>query len=335
MILLAMSLYVLIRAHVFSAEPLRTAPPRHNILSALAIAMIFLIYLFAGSATASLGHFLPATQRSSLVEIIAGISAIIATCAFSTRWFETGISGLGAAARNIPRGMVLGVLSFIAIIPILFIVLDTTDIVAKKITHKLPPVHPALKAMANDHSHISVALLVLIVVVIAPISEELFFRGLIQSWIGQKLARATAKSTHTSDSCAGTDSSDWVPPHLADKPAVNEFKHAVDENTSVIPVDPGLGPPLSTAVPPPRCWPQAPWLPRNRWFAILITAAIFAGVHYLVTPGYDEWFPSLFLLGVALGYIYERTGNIWTDITMHACFNLIPTLLVLSGVKPK
>ncbi len=329
-----MSFYVLIRAGVFSAGPLQAAPPRNNILSFLAILFIFLIYMFTGGTAAIFAHYLPKTQQSSLIEIVAGLSAIAATCAFSTRWFEKSLTGLGVTAGNIPRGMLTGVLSFAAILPILFVILDVTEVIAKKVTHKLPPVHPALKAMADDHSHISVALLVLIVVVIAPISEELFFRGLIQSWIAQKLAGMGVKSTRQPDPPqAYRDNLPW---ETQDAGMTVETSSAAapggaENNTAYADPDPAL--PWTAA--PPRRWPEALWLPRSRWIAILITAAIFAGVHYMVTPGYDEWFPSLFFLGVALGYIYERTGNIWTDITMHACFNLIPTLLILSGVKPK
>jgi membrane protease YdiL (CAAX protease family) len=330
MILLAMSFYVLIRAGVFSGRPLQVAPPRHNILSFLAILLIFLIYMFIGSGAAIFAQDLPKTQQSTFIEIVAGLGAIVATCVLATRWFETSLTGLGVAAGNIPRGVITGVLSFAAITPILFVVLDVTEIMAKKITHKLPPVHPALKAMADDHSHVSVALLVLMVVVIAPISEELFFRGLIQSWIAQKFAGMEVKTTPENHSYR--NALPWQTPDVS-VPATTSssaLDSGVEHDTNS--ADSSNASPWPVA---PRRWPDALWLPRSRWIAILITATIFAGVHYLVTPGYDEWFPSLFLLGVALGYIYERTGNIWTDITMHACFNLIPTLLILSGVKPK
>ncbi len=316
-ILLTISLYVLIRTGVFSAAPLRNAPQRTNILSFAAIAVVFLVYVLAGGTFAILARYLPPTQQSSAIEIVSGLSAIAAACAFGTRWFEKGLSGLGIAARNIPRGVGLGILSFGIITPILYLVLVMTETVARDMTHKLPPVHPALKAMATDHSHVSVGLLVVLVVVIAPISEELFFRGLIQSWLCQKLAGVSVKSPAAPDSHAYAISA----PREGDDPA-SLADLAVRK---AVFTDGGDSSP----------WPLGQWLPRNRWIAILITATVFAGVHYAVTPGYIEWFPSLFLLGVALGYIYELTGNIWTDITMHACFNLVPTLLILSGVKPK
>jgi len=49
---------------------------------------------------------------------------------------------------------------------------------------------------------------------------------------------------------------------------------------------------------------------------MMLAAGLFAAVHAWYT-----W-PQIFFLGVCLGYVYERTGNLWATITMHAMFNL-------------
>ncbi len=54
----------------------------------------------------------------------------------------------------------------------------------------------------------------------------------------------------------------------------------------------------------------------GRWIAILITSLLFAMVHLE-----SAFLAPLFLLAVGLGYVYERTGNLWASITMHAMFN--------------
>ena len=59
------------------------------------------------------------------------------------------------------------------------------------------------------------------------------------------------------------------------------------------------------------------------WLAILITSALFAIVHPLWTA------PIIFFLSVALGYVYERTGNLWVPIGLHALFNATSTALYL------
>jgi len=59
------------------------------------------------------------------------------------------------------------------------------------------------------------------------------------------------------------------------------------------------------------------------WIAIFITAILFASIH-------DWWeMPSIFVLAIALGYVYERTGNLWACITLHALFNCTEIALFL------
>ncbi len=55
------------------------------------------------------------------------------------------------------------------------------------------------------------------------------------------------------------------------------------------------------------------------WPAILATSVIFAAIH---APIYKDM-PALFLLSVALGYNYERTGRLLSPILMHTIFNAV------------
>ncbi len=318
-ILSAMSLSVLILAGVFSAKPLAAAPVRRNTLDYLILLFVLMLYFFFTFLSAPVAlHFMPMVQAASLADVIGRTAAVTAIFLICTRFFEKGASGLGVSISLIPKGIMIGALSFVAITPILYSLLALTQALATHITHKMPPVHPMLKALATDHSASSLAFLSFLIVVAAPISEELFFRGLIQSWLGQKLAILTANASQE-------------PENDARRSAVERIGHFFE--IIFTSTRHATAPTAEESV--TKRWPTEPWLPRTRWIAILITATLFAGMHFAVAKGYDEYFPVLFLLGVALGYIYERTGNIWTDITMHACFNLIPTVLILCGVKPK
>ncbi|KAG6429706.1 hypothetical protein SASPL_107759 [Salvia splendens] len=74
------------------------------------------------------------------------------------------------------------------------------------------------------------------------------------------------------------------------------------------------------------------WLPMP--LAVLVSAAVFAGVH--LTPGE---FPQLFVLGTALGLTYAQTRNLLAPITIHALWNsgviLLLTFLQLQGYDIK
>jgi membrane protease YdiL (CAAX protease family) len=54
---------------------------------------------------------------------------------------------------------------------------------------------------------------------------------------------------------------------------------------------------------------------RMPWLAVIITSVLFSLVHH-----WSIWLP-IFTLSVCLGYMYERTGNLWVSVLMHAMFN--------------
>ncbi|MEM1447200.1 MAG: type II CAAX endopeptidase family protein [Planctomycetota bacterium] len=69
---------------------------------------------------------------------------------------------------------------------------------------------------------------------------------------------------------------------------------------------------------------------KARWTAIVIASAVFASVHLGATTWHA--LPGLFVLGVALGWIYERTGSLLPVYLAHAAFNGLNIAMVLSGV---
>ncbi|HEY7087449.1 MAG TPA: CPBP family intramembrane glutamic endopeptidase [Tepidisphaeraceae bacterium] len=50
--------------------------------------------------------------------------------------------------------------------------------------------------------------------------------------------------------------------------------------------------------------------------AVLLTSAVFTLFH-----GEFWMMPPIFLLSLILGWVYERTRNLWATIVIHACFN--------------
>lgn len=72
--------------------------------------------------------------------------------------------------------------------------------------------------------------------------------------------------------------------------------------------------------------------PTARWVGIIITALLFGAVH-----GELAFVFPLFVLAVGLGYVYERTGNLWACIFIHGAFNAMQigifTLKLFHGKK--
>jgi membrane protease YdiL (CAAX protease family) len=59
----------------------------------------------------------------------------------------------------------------------------------------------------------------------------------------------------------------------------------------------------------------------DRWTAILFTSIVFACIHLGAVPAYG--LVPLFVLSVAMGLAYERTGRLGVPILMHAMFNAL------------
>jgi membrane protease YdiL (CAAX protease family) len=55
----------------------------------------------------------------------------------------------------------------------------------------------------------------------------------------------------------------------------------------------------------------------HRWAAIVVTGTLFGFVH-MTTP---QYVPALILLGILLGFLYERTGSLAVPVLVHMLFN--------------
>ena len=60
------------------------------------------------------------------------------------------------------------------------------------------------------------------------------------------------------------------------------------------------------------------------WVAIAVTSILFAIMHAIPT----HW-PTLFVLGICLGYSYEKSGSLFRPIFIHAIFNAASVIGVL------
>ncbi len=68
--------------------------------------------------------------------------------------------------------------------------------------------------------------------------------------------------------------------------------------------------------------------PGGRWLVLVVAAAVFSVVHV----GAVHWMqlPVLFVLGLLLGGLYERTGSLVVPIVVHMVFNAVSTALFVA-----
>ena len=290
------AIFFLFDLGVFSPQPLDDAPTRQSAFSLPLVGAVIVLYMMLQMAVAAAGAGIGVVPRSMLVPetspatqpdtttasatapapsqaentvIVNGIVAvtvgltIIPVLLILPRLFRERWSGWGLHLRQLPKGILLGLGGLLIIFPILQAFAVGLDEIYRHFLQHGMSEHATFEAMNEPLSPGGQCVLIFGAIIVAPIYEEIFFRGIIQ--------------------------------------------------TTLIQYGWGL------VLPQWGRWGGIPTGYRpsalHRWGGILVTSAAFAGMHQ-----WDQA-PIIFILSLALGYVYERTGNLWAAIALHMAFN--------------
>ncbi|MBN1766495.1 MAG: CPBP family intramembrane metalloprotease [Sedimentisphaerales bacterium] len=206
-------------------------------------------------------------QRSFLFLGGGQLILVFVLLVFGKIRFTDGLRGFGMNLKEgakIPRLAVMYslVISGLTLLALLLTLL-ACDYFGYKETYR----HEFLDLLDQDPPVGGLVILIVMPVVIAPLMEELMFRGLIQNFIVFTFA------------------------------ALRKGYHPLGVSDQTIIVDTGD---LS---------------PARRWLAIFIATVPWALMH-----GWQHW-PALMVLGMGLGYCYERYGSLLIPIAVHSLFN--------------
>ncbi|MDH4238758.1 MAG: CPBP family intramembrane metalloprotease [Phycisphaerae bacterium] len=207
-------------------------------------------------------------QRAFLNNLIycAGAIVVMAVIIFLARaGFARRLKGFGLNIRSIHKDFFAAFLNLLSVWPLIMAAITLTMLIGKLIFGPEYQIsqHEQLE-LITAYPRWQLRILVFVVaVVIAPVLEEMIFRGLFQTVI-----RSFFESR---DSKLETRSRIWLP--------------------------------------------------------VFISSGLFSIVHGNV----PHW-PALFLLGVCLGYAYEKSGSLFRPIFIHAFFNAITITFVLLEV---
>jgi membrane protease YdiL (CAAX protease family) len=174
--------------------------------------------------------------------ILADLIALAALLGATRIVLPNGLEQLGIAWNRLPKGLAGGILGIIIVLPLVLYAENATEFLWDHLHLQTPSAHKLLQIFQEKKSSTGLrAMIIVSATLVAPVAEEVFFRGFVQTFLRYTFKR--------------------------------------------------------------------PWL------AVVVTAAFFALVH--------EWWeaPPIFFLAVCLGYAYERTGNLWISIIIHALFN--------------
>ena len=176
--------------------------------------------------------------------LLAGVTIHIVVAERGGRLRDLGIRG------TFFGGIGIGLAAFLAVQPFLWLVEMLEERAARSGWIPDIPVQQILQVILKTHSAWVLALAAIVAVVVAPISEELLFRGFLQPALGR-----------------------WT----------------------------------------------------GRWLAIILSAAFFAVAHMDLYA-----MPMLLALGIALGYVYDRTRSLAAPVALHMAFNGMTLLSVFA-----
>lgn len=190
-----------------------------------------------------------------------------------------------------PRDVLLGLIAAGMLLPPLFVFQAV-------LSQLVPYEHPVLDIIRDAGTPWIFAAMAFSTVIVAPLTEEFFFRGLLQGWL-QRIA--TGRESF--------EQSERVP----DTPALE----VSDSRTELL------------EQPPPRGKVSGEEVSRWPYWPIFVSSVLFGLVHF----GHGAAPIALFFLACGLGYLYRITGSLWPCVIVHMVLNAISTSLAILSVS--
>jgi membrane protease YdiL (CAAX protease family) len=210
--------------------------------------------------------------------------------------FRAGAADLGLPQSwcQFRRDVLIGVVAFLAsLAPVYAVQFVMTTVFTPE------HMHPLIEDLQENFTPALIVAAVATAVVAAPVHEEIVFRLILQGWLERKLLK---NSTRTAAAPGGDD-------------ATSPLAAGAGDASFVAGEDVGGGPTFDAA--PEASAGDVELTRLRRWAPVVISAILFALAHL----GHGVAPFSLFPLGLALGYVYQRTHRIVPSIVCHMLFN--------------
>ena len=253
----------------------------------------------AAAETIDFDRLIPAIVVQALATLLATFltmgwmavrGATPAICGWLPKWRDLWIGGVGVIMILPPIYLLQGVLVYF---------IDYN--------------HPLIDVLSSPQSWKIIAAMAISSSLVAPLTEEFFFRGLVQGWLqnlrllpGRRYAHLPATEEFLSTTSGGDAS------RLTSVPLESSAPYAT----------PMPGENEGVRLPQPVKADDAAGV--ARW-PIIVSSAAFALAHFGQGPAPI----SLFFLAIGMGYLYRQTGRIWAGVFVHFFLNALTTLVTV------
>ncbi|MES1213621.1 MAG: CPBP family intramembrane glutamic endopeptidase [Singulisphaera sp.] len=241
----------------------------------------------------------PATERTFAL-VAASASGTFLAMLGAISWLRfrgASLADLGLDGSRLSRDFQLGVAGFVvASMPIY--------IIQYLAARYIPAHHPVTDIFQASPNPMMLLVTVVSAVVVAPMTEEFFFRVLLQGWLEARFAERRNDAILTT----------------SDEAMVEGLP---DQGGLVVPGEPAA--PASDSE--SRFLAQPIAVEQPSVIPILLSSFIFAIVHL----GYGPSALPLFFFALVLGYLYRQTHRVWPSLIAHASLNALSTFIMITS----
>ncbi len=263
-------------------------------------ASISLIALIFGVGIEELSKASGETLSWATILIASGqmVATLVAVGVLLIRYRQLSI--IGWQPQNFRGDLRIGLMAFAMVVPsILFLQWLLVQVFAYQ--------HPTMELLEKNANGLTLLATWFSAVIVAPICEEVFFRGVLQSWL-QRVGGGISDLVLT----GGWDSPSNSVAVTVGVPMPTDSSSTGGSTTNKTCDSPGsLIGKHETADSIESSWTSNAILP------ILITSALFGLAH----SGQGPAPIPLFVFGIVLGYLFRRTGSIVPCIALHMLLN--------------
>ncbi len=268
--------------------------------------MVGLAITFAVLGVEELDPLSISTQQQAVLGYAVGVCTLVTTIltlVYLYARYQTA-KVFGGSLTGLADDLRLGMLVFFCFVPV-------TLLVQAALTQIWEYEHPTLDLISPDSSMLTMLSAWWMAVLVAPVAEEFFFRGILQGW----LSRLFVNNVRPEAALIGG----W--PGQGPNSTSSRETHAGEPYSAPTEaVQPGQFNPYA----PPENQPhetgtkvESPFYVARSWAPVFISAVLFGLVHLGQGPAPIP----IFVFGLGLGMIYRQTGRIAPCIVAHFCLN--------------